>query len=678
MRSLKRVFSMGVLSRIWSRLRRWLVGPHLWLILAILALITVFHYADQIGLSLFSHSYLGLDSYAVGRILYLLPIIYAGFIFGLAAGLITAAIALLAMLPHAFLTSPSPADALVQTIGVVLIGAMVCLWFNAQTKHKRAMEQLQMAVDALDRTQEKLRSQIRISMAHEKKLTTIHTISGLLTQSLELEQVLRTATDMVMVVMEVDAVLLYSLEEKSGELLLVAYDGVSWRFAQGVDRIRLGEGFNGQVAQSGEPLMVEDASNDPRLSREVVREEGLKAQLIVPMKSRGRVVGTLCVAVRSHREFTIEELDMLSAIGNEIGIAMENAGLYQEQLRTAEQLRQSERAYRELFEGAHDAIWVHDLGGNILLVNKATEELTGYEAEELLKMNVKLLLSEDGLRLAREVRAKLLKGEFSGPYEQRLIRKDGTDRHLMLSTSLVTSNGQPKGFQHIARDITEEKRMQENLRFYVQQITRAQEEERSRMARELHDSTTQTLVVTLHQLENFLQSKAHLPMSDIRLLWNLQEQIKAVLQEVRHFSRDLRPAILDDLGLLPSLEWLTEELEREHGIEASLKVVRTERRLSPEAELLFFRIVQEAMRNIGRHSKATKAEVSIEFGDGKTKVTITDNGVGFRPPESLGDLSRAGKLGLIGIQERVRLLDGSLAIQSDIGKGTTVTVEAPI
>jgi len=672
------MFLKSILNRTWSKWRSWLICPDFWLILALLVLLTLHHYADQIGLPLLPHSYLGLNSYAIDRVLYLLPIIYAGFTLGLTMGLSTAAIALLAMLPQAILISTSPADALVGTLGVILIGAMACLWFNAQAKHREAREQLQLAVEALNRAQEKLRSQIRICMAHEKKLTTIHTISSLLTQSLELEQVLRTATDMVMGIMEADAVLLYSLDEKTGELVLKAYEGVSAEFARGVDRIRLGEGFNGQVAQSGEPLMVEDASNDPRLSREVVKEEGLKAQLIVPMKSRGRVVGTLCVAVRSHREFTIEELDMLSAIGNEIGIAMENASLYQEQLRTAERLRQSERAYRELFENAHDAIWVHDLEGNILLTNRATEKLTGYDEKELLKMNVKTLLSEDGLRLAREVRAKLLQGELSGPYEQRLIRKDGTERYLMLTTSLVTSNGQPRGFQHIARDITEERRMQENLRFYVQQITKAQEEERSRMARELHDSTAQTLVATLHQLESFLQSKARLPMTDIRLLWNLHEQIKTVLQEVRHFSRDLRPAILDDLGLLPSLEWLTEELEREYGIEANLKVLGTERRFTPEVELLLFRIVQEAMRNIGRHSRATKAEVSIEFGDGKTKVTVTDNGVGFRLPESLGDLSRTGKLGLVGMQERVRLLDGSLVIQSEVGKGTTVMVEAPL
>ena len=666
------------MSRTRFKLQRWFVSPHFWLILAALVLLTIHHYAELIGISLFPYSFFGLTIYAVDRVIYLLLIVYAGFIFGLAAGLITTAITYLLMLPQAIFISPSLPAALVEIHGVALIGVVFCLWLSSQANRRKTIEELQTAVGALHNTQEKLRSQIRISMAHEKKLNSIHTISSLLTQSLELEQVLRTAIDVVMGVMEADAVLLYSLDEKAEELVLTAYDGISPKFAQGVDRMKLGEGFNGQVAQSGEPLLVEDASRDPRLSREVVKEEGLQSQIIVPMKSRGRVVGTLCVALHSRREFTIEEIDMLSAIGNEGGIAIENASFYQEQLRIAEQLRQSERAYRELFEGAHDAIWVHDLEGNILLANSATETLTGYSIEELLNMNVKVLLSEDALRLAREVRTKMLQGELSGPFEQRLFRKDGTERYLMLTTSLVPGDGQPRGFQHTARDITEEKRMQENLRFYVQQITRAQEEERSRMARELHDSTAQAIVAVLHQLESFLRNKAHLPMSDARLLWNLQEQIKSVLQEVRHFSRDLRPSILDDLGLLPSLEWLTEELEREYGIEADLKVIGAERRFTPEAELLLFRIVQEAMRNIGKHSRASKAEVSIELGDGKTRVSVTDNGTGFHPPKSLGDLSRAGKLGLIGMQERVRLLDGSLTIQSDSGKGTTVIVDAPI
>jgi len=543
----------------------------------------------------------------------------------------------------------------------------------------KAIEEREQATAVMVTAQEKLRSQIRNTMKYEKKLTSLSNISSLLTQSLEMKSPLRSAIDMVMELMGVEVVLLFVLEEKTRELVLTAYEGVSPKFAQSVDRMRLGEGFNGRVAETGEPLLVEDASKDPRLTREVVRQENLQAQLIVPMRAGGRIVGTLCVAMRQPREFNVEEVELLTTIGNATGIAIENARLYQEQLEVAEQLRQSEKNYRELFESAHDAIWVHDLEGNILVANKASEMLTGFSIEELSNMNVKHFLSSESLKIAGEVRHRLLQGQvMTQPYEQHLIRRNGTEATLMLTTNLISSDGQPRGFQNIARDITEEKRMEENLRFYVQQITKAQEEERLRIARELHDSTAQTLIALLHQLENLLYDKAKLPMGEARELWAFHEQIKDVLQEVRHLGRDLRPSILDDVGLLAALRWVIRELKTEHGVEASLQIHGAERRFSREAELILFRIVQEALRNIGRYSHASKAEVLIKFGKGKTTVIIEDDGIGFQLPDKVSDLSRSGKLGLVGMQERVRLLGGSLEVKSEPGKGTTVIAEAPI
>ncbi len=172
--------------------------------------------------------------------------------------------------------------------------------------------------------------------------------------------------------------------------------------------------------------------------------------------------------------------------------------------------------------------------------------------------------------------------------------------------------------------------------------------------------------------------KIKLPVKQAKILWGLHEQIRDVLQEVRRFSRDLRPAILDDLGLLPALEWVTGELKNEYGIEVSLNVVGAERRLPQEAELLLFRIVQEAQSNIIKHAQASEAEVKIEFAEKKVVLTISDNGIGFRVPKDLGDLPHKGKLGLAGIQERVELLGGSLKLKSDFGRGSTILIEAPI
>jgi len=147
---------------------------------------------------------------------------------------------------------------------------------------------------------------------------------------------------------------------------------------------------------------------------------------------------------------------------------------------------------------------------------------------------------------------------------------------------------------------------------------------------------------------------------------------------VRYLSRDLRPAILDDVGLLAALHWVSREFKTTYGIKVSLHVHGSERRFVPEVELLLFRIIQEALRNVGRHSHASNAEVLIEFAENKITASVRDNGIGFQALGKIDDLSRDGKLGLVGMQERVRLLGGNLEINSEPGKGTSVIVEAPV
>ncbi|GAJ24292.1 unnamed protein product, partial [marine sediment metagenome] len=215
----------------------------------------------------------------------------------------------------------------------------------------------------------------------------------------------------------------------------------------------------------------------------VVREEGIRSQLIVPLKSKGKVVGTLCVAARKQRQVRSEELELVTAIGNQIGVAVDNARLYQQQQAVAEELRVSEERYRELFENAHDAIWLYDLEENIMAANKACATLTGYGVEELSDIKAGDLFTEGCLESIKNLEDPLLKGEALGRLsEAKIVRKDGTEASVQLSTSPVFSSGRIIGFQHIARDITEQKRMQENLRFYLQQVTRAQEEERKRIS----------------------------------------------------------------------------------------------------------------------------------------------------------------------------------------------------
>jgi len=206
----------------------------------------------------------------------------------------------------------------------------------------------------------------------------------------------------------------------------------------------------------------------------------------------------------------------------------------------------------------------------------------------------------------------------------------------------------------------------------------AQEEERRRIARELHDGTTQDLVTLLHQMEKFTSITDRLSPQGALLLEGLWQQTSKTLDDVRRFIQDLRLPILDDLGLLPALEWLTSDLTKQSGIAVDMVVLGPVRRFSHEIELILFRITQEALTNMRKHSEASKVWVTVEFGKAKTVLTVKDEGKGFELTKGIDSLPSIGKLGLIGMQERVQHIGGKLTLQSKSGKGTTVIVEVPI
>jgi PAS domain S-box-containing protein len=347
-------------------------------------------------------------------------------------------------------------------------------------------------------------------------------------------------------------------------------------------------------------------------------------------------------------------------------------------LETAQQaLKSSEEQYRNLFENAIDGMWIHDLDGNFTSFNRASEKIIGYSRDEIYKMNAKEFLSEESLELAHQVRKKLLNNEpVDQPYEQRVKRRDGTDAYIQLSTSVVFDKGKPVGFQNIARNITEQKKLNENLRFYVQQATKAQEEERKRISHELHDDTIQALVVLSRQLDALATGNG-LSEDVKKRLEGLWQQTDSILQGVRRLSQDLRPAAIDRLGLLPAVQWLAEEATKYSGVATSVNIRGKEHRLPEEVAIALFRIIQEALRNVWRHSGATKAEITLEFTPNRTKITIRDNGKGFKLVGKIGDLAKQGKLGLAGMQERVQFIGGTISVKSEPGKGTTITVEAP-
>lgn len=222
----------------------------------------------------------------------------------------------------------------------------------------------------------------------------------------------------------------------------------------------------------------------------------------------------------------------------------------------------------------------------------------------------------------------------------------------------------------------ENARLCENLRFYVRRITRAQENERRRIARELHDDTIQGLIDLSRRLDALATSVEGIPEPATERLEQIHQRIEDLLQSVRRFSRDLRPSVLDDLGLLPALEGLLAEL-RADGLSAELEISGTPRRLSAEVEPELFRIVQEALNNIKRHSRASEVLITVEFRSGRVRVTIQDDGIGFELLGSTGDFAATGRFGLLGMEERVQLLRGRFQVLTRAGKGAIVVVDVP-
>jgi two-component system sensor histidine kinase DegS len=217
------------------------------------------------------------------------------------------------------------------------------------------------------------------------------------------------------------------------------------------------------------------------------------------------------------------------------------------------------------------------------------------------------------------------------------------------------------------------------MRYYVQLITKAQEEERKRVARELHDEVAPTLLLLTQRLDTIsTTARPRLPAPLEEQIEDLRAHTVEALESLRRCAQDLRPRILDDLGLVAALEWMAEGLAKNYRIDARVEIEGTERSLPAEVQLLLFRIAQEALGNIRRHAEASMAAVKLEFGDKSIKMTVTDNGKGFEVPPQVEDLASTGKLGIVGMCERARLWRGNLEVKSELGKGTQVVARIPL
>jgi two-component system, NarL family, sensor histidine kinase DegS len=215
--------------------------------------------------------------------------------------------------------------------------------------------------------------------------------------------------------------------------------------------------------------------------------------------------------------------------------------------------------------------------------------------------------------------------------------------------------------------------------YYLGEVFKAQEEERKRVAREIHDDSIQRLSVIASNTKR-LAREEHLENQPVlkEKVDSIQKMIIDVSQDLRRITLDLRPTVLDDLGLVAALRWLVENLKQEGTLDTQVEIIGHSRIVSKQVSIHLFRIVQEALTNAKRHSEATHVQLIIQFTDQRVKVTVRDNGKGFCLPKTIADFTTRGQLGIIGMQQRAQLIDGELLYQSEIGEGTVVSIESKL
>jgi PAS domain S-box-containing protein len=348
-------------------------------------------------------------------------------------------------------------------------------------------------------------------------------------------------------------------------------------------------------------------------------------------------------------------------------------------------LRESEERYREIVETAEEGIWEIDDEERVVFVNRKMAEMLGYTRQEMIGKPLYSFMQESEHQAARESVARRRQG-LREQFLARYRRRDGTDLWAIAKGSpLFDRNGRYRGAFAMMTDVTSRKGAEDEIRRVNSQLRRlslrllhSQDEERRRIARELHDSTAQALAALAMNLDRIQRTGVNSPQFRM-LLSDSRELAQRCSQEVRDLSHLLHPPLLEELGLPTVLRSYAEGFTRRTGIRVKLDVPPALGRLRPEIETSVFRIVQEALSNVQRHSGSATAFLRVQVGPEQLHLEVADEGTGFpsatlEGPRAPG--SRFG-LGLLSMTERVQELGGELEVLTS-SAGTKIRVKMPL
>jgi PAS domain S-box-containing protein len=395
----------------------------------------------------------------------------------------------------------------------------------------------------------------------------------------------------------------------------------------------------------------------------------------------GLLISALCSALRRSRS---EVLARVQARTAELAEANESLRAeIDERRRAQEALQKSETRYRRLIETANEGIWLLGPDVKVTYVNARLAEMLGYARSEMLGRSALDFLYEEDHADYRQRLHRRREG-ISDHYDSRLRRKDGSDLWVLVSGNpMVGEDGGFSGVLAVFTDLSERRRAEEALRLSAgrlqtlsQSLMQAQEGERRFIARELHDEVGQTLTALKINLQTSLRSS-----DTSALAARLDDSIALVermLEQVRSLSLELRPPLLDDVGLPGALEWYVNRQAERAGFTVHFSADSTTGRLPWELETACFRVVQEALTNVVRHADARCVRVELRQSDDRLHVSIRDDGVGFDVDAARHSAASGDNLGLISMSERVLLAGGDIDIRSAPEAGTQILASFPI
>lgn len=360
-------------------------------------------------------------------------------------------------------------------------------------------------------------------------------------------------------------------------------------------------------------------------------------------------------------------------------------------LQAEEQLRRSEERYELAVSATNDGIWDWNIETGAVNFSQRFAQRLGYsvsDVEQMAESFETLIHPEDRSHIRSQMRAHL-KGY--GPFDvecrvltrhagfrwfrlRGLARRSDDDRAVYMAGSLSDIHDQRMAEDALREEEKHLERLADKLQKLSHRLMEVQEQERRHLARELHDEIGQSLTASIINLQSLMSMDDPTPVIN-----DLSQGLNQVLCQVRNLSLDLRPSMLDDLGLESAIKWLLERQGQTGKLACSLKCDGLpEERLEPDLEVTCFRIVQEAVNNIIKHAKATHVWVSVRGTGSVIELEIQDDGAGFDAERRLQNATHGASFGLVGMRERAALVGGHCRIESTPGHGTSITARLPM